>query len=194
MVGILKVSPLLRAIGVIGAVAALVTGITFAALQSQATLTNNTISTASADLLLWDGDSFEETAPGFNVTNLLPGTPSAPQEFYFKNNGTATLNVTARIPVAPAVTNIGDFGEVDVTLDCQGVGNDPVATTMAALIAGEVALDTTLVGGAQGVIGETENPANCTAVFNIDPITVSGESANIGSFDIRFTGNQVIGS
>ena len=190
MVGVLKMNPLLRAIGVIGVVVALVTSITFAALQSQATLTNNTISTGSADLLLYDGDSFEATAPGFNITNLTPGTPSSAQNFYFRNNGTITLDISARIPVAPSTTGIGDFAKVDVTIDCQGVGNDPVVTTMAALIAGEVPLDVTLVGGAQGVIGETANPANCTAVFNIDPSTVSGESATIGVFDLRFTGVQ----
>lgn len=38
-----RISPIARAILVIGVVAALVTGVTFAALQNTATLTNNTI-------------------------------------------------------------------------------------------------------------------------------------------------------
>lgn len=188
MLAIRRINPVLRAVLVIGVVMAFVTSITYAALQSQATLTNNTISTASADLLLWDGDSFESTAPGFNITELVPGTPSDAQNFYFKNNGSTPLDITARIPSAPATTGIGDFAKVYVTLDCQG-GAAAVETDMAALLAGEVSLDM-LPAGAQGVIGDTGNPANCTAVFDIDPSTVSGGSASIGSFDLRFTGTQ----
>lgn len=190
MVLVSRINPVLRAVLVIGVVMAFVTSITYAALQSQATLTNNTISTASADLQLWDGDSFESTAPGFNITDLVPGTPSDPQNFYFKNNGSAPLDITARIPSAPTTNGIGDFSKVYVTIDCQADASPAINTNMAALIAGEVSLDVTLPAGAQGVIGETDNPANCSAVFDIDPTTVSGSSASIGSFDLRFTGVQ----
>lgn len=47
-----SISPLFQAVGVVGVVAGLATGVTFAALSSQATLTNNTISSASANLLI----------------------------------------------------------------------------------------------------------------------------------------------
>lgn len=186
-----QINPVLRAVGVIGIVAALVTSITFAALQSQATLTNNTISTASADLRLWDGDSFETSAPGFNVSNLIPGTASDPQLFYFKNAG-AALDLTANIPVAPTYSGIGDFSKVYVTLDCQGDADaDGVKTDIAALLAGQVDFGVTLPANSQGVIGETDNPANCSAVVDIDPATVSGSSATIDNFNIVFTGTAV---
>ena len=64
----IKMYPLLRAVGVFGAVAAIATGATFAALGSQATLTSSTISSATADLRVWDGAAFSPTGPGFTVT------------------------------------------------------------------------------------------------------------------------------
>lgn len=111
MVSIRKINPVARAIVVIGAVMALVTSVTFAALQSQATLTNNTISTATAGLLLWDGDSFESAAPGVTVTGLVPGDWSEDYPIYFQNSGEAPLYLTASVPEQPALPEgMEDYG------------------------------------------------------------------------------------
>jgi hypothetical protein len=110
-----KINPLARAIGVIGAVAALTTGVTFAALNSQATLTNTTISSATADLLLWDGDTFESTAPGFTITDLVPGT-GVEKPLYFKNAVGVPLAVTAHVPTLPSSTGFTGWQNLHVTI------------------------------------------------------------------------------
>src|SRR5687767_2695010 len=96
-----RINPALRAAGVLSAVAVLVGGVTFAALQSSATLTNNTISSADASLLLWDGDSFESTATGFTVEELVPGEWTEENLFYFKNDSAADLDVTVAASTPP---------------------------------------------------------------------------------------------
>ncbi len=103
MVSIRQINPVARAVVVIAAVMALVTSVTFAALQSQATLTNNSISTATAGLKLWNGSSFESTAPGFTVTGLVPGEWSDDYNFYFQNDGEGPLFLTANVPQEPAL-------------------------------------------------------------------------------------------
>lgn len=111
MVSIRRINPVARAIVVIGAVMALVTSVTFAALQSQATLTNNTISTATAGLLLWDGDSFESAAPGVTVTGLIPGDWSEDYPVYFQNSGEGPLYLRASVPETPALPEgMDDYG------------------------------------------------------------------------------------
>lgn len=190
-------SPLTRAVGVISAVAILVGGVTFAALQSQATLTDNTIASANADLKLWDGDSFESEAPGFTVTGLVPGEGSGPNLFYFQNAGETDLNISAHVPVAPEEPQ-GGYGfsgweNLDVTFknlsdDC---AEGPVETDMGALLAGDVELPCNpLSEGATGnnQPGAEGTEGNYSVEFDIHPEAVTGDHAGVGSFDIVFSG------
>lgn len=190
------INPVVRAVGVFSAVAIVAGGVTYAALTSQATLTANTISSANASLLLWDGDSFENTAPGFNVTGLIPGQGSDEYKFYAKNAGDSAMTVTAKVPTAPAEPAGGyDFSgweNLKVTFksyapDCGGT--DTVQTTMAALLAGEVALPCNpLDEGAQGDTGNAATEGNYSVKFDIAPESVTGDSPAVGNFDIVFTG------
>lgn len=193
-----NINPLVRAVGVISAVAVLVGGVTFAALQSRATLTNNTISTASAGLEIWDGNSFENTAPGFDVTGLVPGRGSGENFFYLRNSGDADMNVTARVPRVPDRPN-GGYGfsgweNVRVTFVSHeaGCSNDTVRTTMATLLAREVRLPCgPLSEGARGDANNHSAEGTYSVAFDINPAAVSGERAQVGDFDIRFTGTAV---
>lgn len=192
---ILNFNPVLRAVGVISAVAVLVGGVTFAALQSQATLTDSTISTSTAGLEIWDGDSFEKTAPGFTITDLVPGEGSDENFFYLQNNGGTDLDITARVPDAPDEPPEGygfsGWENLKVTFtsheaDCE---DDTVETDMAALLAGEVALPCNpLSEGAQGDANNHSAEGTYSVVFDIDPSAVNGEQAQVGNFDLRFTG------
>lgn len=92
------IKPVVRAIAVMAAVGVTVTGITFAALQSQsAALTGNSIETASANLQISKdntADSFSSSTTGYDFTNVLPGGPAVPAEgntFYLRNGGTTDL-------------------------------------------------------------------------------------------------------
>lgn len=195
---IFNINPVLRAVGVISAVAVLVGGVTFAALQSRTTLTNNTISTASAGLEIWDGEEFERTAPGFDVTGLVPGQGSGENFFYLRNSGEADMNITARVPRVPERPN-GGYGfsgweNVRVTFVSHeaGCSNDTVRTTMATLLAREVRLPCNpLSEGAQGDSNNHSAEGTYSVAFDIDPDAVNGERARVGDFDIRFTGSAV---
>ena len=122
---------IVRAVGVIGATAAIVVGATFAAFTSNtASLTNNTLASATADLQVQStSGSFSTTDAGMNFSALLPGVASSPFTFYLKDNGSADLNVTASIPeslssstiplndVTLTFTNVTETGSVSYTLD-----------------------------------------------------------------------------
>ncbi len=72
MISKFRPSPLVRAVAVFTGVVALVSGVTFAALQSQATLTNNTIASAKAGLQVKSTGSFASQDAGFAFTGVLP--------------------------------------------------------------------------------------------------------------------------
>ena len=85
-----------RVVGIVCALAIIVSGVTFAALQSQAaTLKGNKITSATANLLIGDGQGgYGATTPGFDFNNVEPGGAAAPNPGYnlfLKNNGTSNL-------------------------------------------------------------------------------------------------------
>lgn len=189
-----KLSAILRAVGALGAVTAIVGGVTFAALNSQATLTQSTITSANASLLVWDGDSFESTAPGFTITGLVPGSGSGEKPFYLRNNGGVALNVSARIPTLPSSSGFSGWANVKVTITGNSptcTGTNPVITNMAALNAGDVALPCNpLSVNAQGNSGVLATEGNYSFNFDVLPSSITGSQVTIGAFDINFNGVQ----
>ncbi|MET0779538.1 MAG: hypothetical protein ABWY71_01755 [Candidatus Saccharimonadales bacterium] len=188
------VNPVLRAIGVIGIVAGLVTGVTFAALNDQAVLADSSISTPTATLKLWDGDSFESQAPGFVVTDLVPGAGSGEKLFYFQNTGALDLTITAHIPNAPAAPAGGygfsGFENVKVTFTNKHTGAT-TETNMAALLANDVSLPSNpLHAGVQGDSNVADAEGNYAVTFDINPAAVTGSHAGVGDFNVVFTGTQ----
>ncbi len=176
-----------RAVGVIAATTAIVTGITFAQLNTTATLQNTTITTATADLTIWNGSTFTQLAPGFTVTGLVPGQWSAEQPFYLKNSGTGNLAITANIPNYPTYAGITDWSKVYVRITNTYQGTN-IETNMQALHDGAVAFPpNALPAGAQGNSGGNV-AGNYSAAFYIDPASVTGSSAHIDAFDIVLTG------
>jgi hypothetical protein len=193
-------NPVTRAVGVFSAVAIITGGVTYAALTSSATLTDNTITSANASLLLWDGETFASTAPGFDFTGLIPGEGSDEKKFYVKNAGDSALDVTAHVPVAPEAPAEGygftGWENLKVNFksfapDCP-IGDNTVETTMAALMAGEVALPcNTLDKDAQGNgnVGSENTEGNYSVTVDIEPSAVTpGATPSVGDFDLVFTG------
>ncbi len=183
-----KINPLARAIAVIGAVMALATGATFAALNSTATLTNNTIDTADTSLLLWDGDSFETTAPGFTIDDLVPGQGTDPQLFYFQNTSELNEKVTARVIIAPGVTGFSGWNNLKVTFTELNSGATN-SGTFEDLLNNNFNLPGTLDAGATGnnQPGQETTEGNYSVEFDIVPAAVTGSSASVDSFDLTFT-------
>ncbi|PJE65715.1 hypothetical protein COU91_00130 [Candidatus Saccharibacteria bacterium CG10_big_fil_rev_8_21_14_0_10_47_8] len=183
MLGIKKFSPVARSIGTVGAVVALAGGVTFAALTSNSVvLADSQFSTGTASLKIWDGDSYEFSAPGFNFTNVVPGTETSAFTFWLKNDGTTDLNVSAE-GANQVFTNISDPDKVDLKFTNITAGGSPVTYSVQDLT----------TGGVDPMPGDTLNPNEenqYSVTVNVDPTTVSGSSASMTSFDLTFTGVQ----
>ncbi len=194
------ISPITRAVGVFSAVAIVVGGVTFAALNSSATLSDNTLSTADASLKIYDFGTaaFESDAPGFNLSNLVPGAYSDKQLFYFLNDGEGDLTVTASVGDGDATTTADDPVLTGVTAanvklkftsNAPGCAADTVETTLALLQAGDVALPCNpLSQGAQGnaSAGAEETEGNYSVEFKL--ANVADEGASVNNLDIVFDG------
>jgi hypothetical protein len=194
MQNIRNINPVLRATGIIAVVAALVTGITFAALQSQATLTNSTIASATADLQIDNtdnGSGFSNTDTGYAFTGVVPGgADSNTGNFQLKNNSTggADLSIDVQVPTLPTWTVVpaGPVvnADVDVIISCTGtLGVFGVTTDLVSINAGPVALT-----GANLDNGDT---ATCTVKISMDATAFTGTNASSTNFDFVFTGTGV---
>lgn len=193
MLGIRSISPVMRAIFVIGAVAALVTSITFAALNDSVSLTGNTLSTTNANLQIYDFTipDWAETAEGFDFDDLVPGVYSDPENFYLRNNGGVDLDLGVK--AENFVVQNGVAGE-DITLKFEGECGDPaVEYTMAALQLGPVGLPCSpLLVGEAGDSNTFGTPGNYSFAVMIDHDAVDGPGPfDAGTFDLVFSGTQV---
>ena len=178
-----KISPIVRAVAVIGATAGLVTGVTFAALQSNTVaLSPNTLSSASALLSIGSGTSCPQgntsATPGFTNVKLVPGVTSAPVAFCLDNTGDIPLNITAQVPDSFSGSQV-PADQVTLTLSCPTLGNlsGTLNNYFNPVYFPGLALGT----------GPTEN---CNATVKLDAnYTNSGQTVN--QFDIKFFGTQV---
>jgi len=185
-----KINPLLRSMGIFAAVAALATGVTFAALNNQATLSSTTLTSATASLKVYDFSvpGFESTAPGFTITGLVPGT-GVTKTAYFQNDGGVPLAITAHVPTLPSSS--GFSGWQNLTVDITAQGCNVINTNMLALNAGEVDLPCNpLAAGAAGNSNTPNTPGNYDFHFDVIPASISGSQVTVGPFDIVFTGTQ----
>lgn len=182
----ISISPVVRAVLVIGVVAALVTSVTFAALESEATLTQNTIEGADALQVNNDPEGntvFNQTEQGFNFEDIVPGVASSQIEnFQLKNTSATTVDVNVQIPTPPALP-AGVTGD-DITFTFDTVpGSTPVTATWTQLTTGDgVSLFSGLAGNdtvqeftvkvdvAGSVTTATVSVPNFTLLFGV-PVT-----------------------
>lgn len=187
-----KNAPLLRAIGVLSAIGIVVTGVTFAALQSQqATLTGNTISSASADLRIGTSATTFSTTPthsGFSFQSVIPGAPAVPVDgniFYLKDAGTAPLALKVAVGTAP--TNTSDVDLSKVFIELTRVDTGAVQTlSLKSLIDGYAANGLPLTDpiAPNAVIQYKLRASMAADAF-------SGPGATIGGIDLVFYGTAV---
>ena len=137
MISIQRISPVARAIAVIGAVMALVTGVTFATLQNTATLTGNTIS-SDADGLLVDSDgnnTFGATDEGFAFSDVEPGTSSSYHAFKLKNATDESMVVNVQVTGESALPVGVDASDITFIFDLPGGDSEDASATWAQIIA-----------------------------------------------------------
>lgn len=191
MLRIRRINPVTRALAVFGVVATLVTGITYAALTNQASLTNNIISSATADLEVKSTGEFAAQDAGFAFTGIVPGGPAVPvdgNDFQLRNAGDVDLDIAMSVPTAPIFSG-GTVvqSEVDVIVSCTaGTNTFSLTEDLAALVAAHG------TGGIpmspDALPHTTNNVADCTVKIQMseDAITGSG-SVSSNFFNIVFT-------
>lgn len=175
--------PLLRAIFVLSAVGVLVTGVTFASLQSQqATLTGNSIQSATADLRIGTSAStFDSSRSGFTFKDVVPGGPAMPvdgQTFYLKNYGSAPLTLKVAVGSTPTNTSSVDLSKVKLQLTRVDNEGSQAATLQALTTSG---LPITDPIGAGSVVQYKLRALMDEDAFN-------GTGAALGGIDLVFSG------
>jgi hypothetical protein len=184
---ITALQPVARAVIIVSAVAVLATGVTYAALQSQAAnLTGNSISTATADLRIGTSTStFSNTRTGFSFGGIVPGaepTPAEGNSFYLKNYGTAPMALKAAVSSVPTNASNVDLSKVYIIfnrVDTNATQKLSVASLVEANASGGILLTDTLAGG---VVAQYKTQVS------MDNDAFSGQSASIGGIDLVFTG------
>jgi hypothetical protein len=182
--------PLARAVVVVSAVAVLATGVTYAALQSQAaTLTGNSISTATADLRIGTtASTFYNTRTGFNFANIIPGAVASPTDgnsVYLKNFGSAPMALKVAISSVPANASNVDLNKVYLLIsrvDTSALQKITVASLVAANTTGGTAMTDHLAGG---------SIAQYKLQVSMDDDAFSGTTATVGAIDLIFNGTVV---
>lgn len=99
--------------GVLGivVVASVVGGVAYAAFSSQASVLGTSFSTGSADLRIWDSDSYEQSwTANWTFSGLYPGLVSTPTNFWLKNTSDSPVSFSVKATLRSGVT--GDWGEL----------------------------------------------------------------------------------
>lgn len=183
-------SPLLRFVLVVGVSLSLLTGVSFAALQSPAAvLSGNTIASATADLRIGtSASSFSASRTGFDFTGVIPGGAGVPvsgNTIYLKNFGSANLSIKLSIPGTPTSTGTVDLNKVFINLT-------RVDTNFTTTLSLQQLIDGYTTGGV--ATGFNIN-SGATLTFSIKVTmasdAISGSSANITGVDLQFNGDAI---
>lgn len=178
----IKINPMVRAIGTMGAVAALVGGITFAQGLSSNTvaLSPNNITTGTAAIQISPSDgttcgTFGSSTTGLQDTSLAPGS-STSVDFCLNNNGSIPLTLTASIP--QSLTTSVAAQNTTLTVNCTP---------------NEGSLSATLSSWGPGTFGgilPSGATDQCTATAALSTSYTGSGGEAIPAFSIDFIGNQ----
>ena len=160
MFHITKINPMVRAVGTMGAVVALVGGITFASLTSNTvTLADNQLSVTNDILRISNGGAFGTNVTGFNFSNLVINKESAQQPFYFQNTANAALSLGVDVSSTPVVTSVNpalvhiNFYDKDGTTVLLSTTLSALETVTPAALAGQLDANAQGNGGVPGTEG-----------------------------------------
>jgi len=184
-------SALARAMSIVASVGIIVTGVTFAALQSQqAVLSGNTIQSATASLLISTTSPtstvYASSKTGFTFANIVPGGPAQPTNgnaFYLKNTGTANLTLKLNVTSTPTNTSSVDLSKVNVMITRVDT-NTTQTTSLQSLVDGAPAGGLTLTD----TLAPASSGTQYTVSVSMAADAFTGSSASIGAIDFSFSG------
>ncbi|HSX47308.1 MAG TPA: hypothetical protein VLF63_00895 [Patescibacteria group bacterium] len=188
MLNIRNINPMARAIGTMGAVAALVGGVTFAALTSNTVaLGPNDVTTGTAHLQIAadTGTCANETfsdgpVAGFGTVSGLTSSSTSPTvNFCLKNTGDVALNIEGLIDSNTATVTAGGYLNLNVSCNTIGTKADVLNTWYAV---GEQFTSSSLAAGAIDT---------CTASLNLLNTYPGSGGETVPTFNVEFVGHQV---
>jgi hypothetical protein len=187
-----KFKALTRAAGALIAALVVVSGVTFAVLQSQQIkLAGNTIQTATANLLLSsDGTNYSSSQSGYNFSNLVPGgsaMPASGYPIYLKNSGGTPVALKFAVSSTPSNPDNVDLSKVNVIIMPVNGGATQVFT-LQALIAANTTGGLSINTPAQFLASDT---MKYTIQVSLASDANIGSSASLGNIDFAFTGVAV---
>jgi hypothetical protein len=177
-----------RAVGVAAAVVVTVSGVTFAALQSQQNkLTGNIIQTATANLQIsTDGVRYGNSQAGFFFSGLVPGGSAVPTSGYgiwLKNSGDADMTPKLAVTSVPTNPDNVDLSKVRVILTPNN--GTPQSYTLQSLI-------TAAPNGGVNLTAPTVlfsgSPVAMTIKVSMDADAFIGNNTSLGNIDFTFSG------
>jgi hypothetical protein len=184
-----NMKPLARAGAVLALVIIAVSGVTFAALQSQQVkFQGNTIETATANLQLSpDGNTYTTSQTGFDFGNIVPGGRAVPNNgygFFLKNAGATPLVLRFSVSSTPSNPDDVDLSKVNVILTPTGAGS-PQSFTLASLISANST-------GGQTINTPPELLPSVAYQYSLQVSmatdAIDGPSASLGNIDFAFNG------
>lgn len=170
-------------------------GMAFALLQTQNTMTGNTISSESANMLISQNDAnYSMTTAGYNFTGVIPGEqPSQTEHFMLKNTGTAPLALKMSLTSTPTNSGGVDLSKVHILL----IPFDTVTYMPHTSTPQDFTVQSLVDAGPGGLAVEYPSPlaASTKEEFNVkvamDDGAVGNNGATIGNIDLGFTGTAV---
>ena len=182
----------LRSVGVVAAVVIIVSGVTFAILQSQQdTLTGNIIETASANLRLSTNNvDFNDSQPGFGFMNIVPGGPAVPVNgfpFYLRNDGSTPVTLKVGVSTPPSNPGNVDLSKVNILIMRLAAGAGVQSFTLQSLI------DASANGGLPMNGGNLTNGISQEFRLQVSMAAdaVNNTGAGLEGLDLSFTGEAV---
>lgn len=189
-----SIRPLLQAMAIIAAIVVIVSGVTFASLQSQVVvLKGNSIATALAELKLSkDNITYASSLDGYTFGSLVPGgspSPANGHPIYLQNTGSAPLS--AKLSVSGTLTNPDTVNLAKVHVILSGFGGGvPQNITLQELIAADTTGGIALTLPGLSRISNGGN-AGFTMQVMLDGDAVAGSSGNIGNLIFNFNASAI---
>jgi hypothetical protein len=188
-----KRTTIFRAASMLGGLSAVVVGATFALTPVSATLTDSSLTAATAGLVVDGPDentAFGADDPGFKFENLFPGSTnwSAPQDFSLRNLGTTDLKVAVQVSAGT--------GELDETKVKVKVTNTTTADTKEYTLS-ELSTAKNLPGVSEGDDSLEGDPSEVAPVegetnaFTVQVKLDEGAAGSLSDLDFLFTGTPV---
>jgi hypothetical protein len=179
-----NINPMVRAVATMGAIAALVGGVTYADLTSNTVkLTPNNLVSATAAIAIGAGTSCPggdtSQTTGFTTASpLVPGGSPVTTSFCLHNTGNVNLLVSASIPTDPTGTAASD---TTLSITCNSNQGSLVSNSQTLASFATTAFTNPLPAGAID---------NCTASASLKSSYTGSGGEAIPTFEIDFAGTQ----